>query len=154
MSSVFNLFTNKQNKKMKNSLKLIAISLFTLACNDGSKGEVEKLEAEVMAIHDEIMPKMGDIMSLKEDLNANLKLVDSTATNYSKLKQETDSLSYLLTDADNGMMDWMDEYNADTLAAISSEDAAKYLLEQKTKINSVKEITLKNIDAVKKYLKK
>jgi hypothetical protein len=139
---------------MKKSLKLIAISLFAFACSDSSKGEVEKLEAEVMAVHDEIMPKMGDIMSLKEDLIANLKKVDSTSTNYPKLKQETDSLSYLLTDADNGMMDWMDEYNADTLAAISSEEGAKYLLKQKTKINSVKEVTLKNIDAVKKYLKK
>lgn len=145
---------------MKNRLKLIvcrtlwAISFFTIACESGSKNELDKLEAEVMAVHDEIMPKMGDIMALKEGLAANLKKTDSTSANYRKIKQETDSLSYLLTDSDNGMMDWMDQYNADTLKAISAEDASKYLLDQKLKINIVKQSTIKNIDVVKAYLKK
>ena len=58
---------------MKNSLKLIVISLFALACESGSNKELDKLESEVMAVHDEIMPKMNDIMTLKDELSANLK---------------------------------------------------------------------------------
>jgi hypothetical protein len=48
----------------------------------------------------------------------------------------------------------MDEYNADTLKAISAEDGEKYLIEQKSKVNSIKEITNRNIEEAKKYLKK
>ncbi len=137
---------------MKNTT-LIFSMLFLASCN-GNNNKLETLQDELMEIHDEVMPKMGEIMSLKEELSNNLKTMDSTTANYKTAKVVSDSLSNLLVEADNGMMDWMDEYNADTLKAISAEDGEKYLLEEKNKINAVKETTLKNIEAVKKYLKK
>ena len=47
--------------------------LFTLllvfACGDTKKSTQEELHDKVMALHDEIMPKMGDIMKYKKQLN-------------------------------------------------------------------------------------
>lgn len=137
---------------MKKSIIILA-TLF-LSCNGGENQKLEILQDEVMAIHDEVMPKMGEIMSLKEQLNTSLAAIDSTKANYGAIKVASDSLTNLLTEADNNMMDWMDEYNADTLKAISVEDGIKYLMEEKSKIGAVKELTNKNIDAVKQYLKK
>lgn len=135
-------------------MKKLTLLLLTIIFGCTSENKIEVLQDEIMAIHDEIMPKMGEIMNLKNDLATNLKATDSTSANYSTIKLKSDSLAYLLTEADNGMMDWMDEYNADTLKAISVEDGEKYLMEQKNKINSLKEITIKNIESAKKYLKK
>lgn len=133
-------------------LPLFLLTFCLFACSNENR--IETLQDEVMAIHDEVMPKMGEIMNLKDELANNLKALDSTSANYSSIKLKSDSLSYLLTEADNGMMDWMDEYNADTLKAISAEDGEKYLIEQKSKVNSIKEITNRNIEEAKKYLKK
>lgn len=139
---------------MKNTLLIFSLILVTFACGTADQKKVESLENEVMAIHDEVMPKMGEIMNLKDELASNLKKIDSTSADYASVKQVTDSLSYLLTASDNSMMDWMDEYNADTLKSITPAESEKYLLDQKSKIAQIKENTVKNIDAVKKYLNK
>lgn len=137
---------------MKKSI--IILTTLIIGCNNGENQKLEVLQDEVMAIHDVVMPKMGEIMSLKEQLNTSLAANDSTKANYGAVKVASDSLTNLLTEADNKMMDWMDEYNADTLKAISVEDGIKYLMEEKSKITAVKELTDKNIEAVKQYLKK
>ncbi|MES2797030.1 MAG: hypothetical protein V4683_13755 [Bacteroidota bacterium] len=144
---------SKTINKMENSLKYIFLLLVAVGCSSSDQ-KIEKLQDDVMAIHDEVMPKMGEIMNLKDELANNLKAIDSTSANYRNTKAMSDSLSYLLTESDNGMMDWMDEYNPDTLKAINAEDGEKYLTEQKNKINSIKESTIKNIEVVRKYLKK
>ncbi len=138
---------------MKNILICIPILMLCFSCNKSDKN-LKALQDDVMAVHDEIMPKMGEIMDLKDKLATKLEKMDSTAANYMSIKQETDSLNYLLTGSDNNMMDWMDEYNPDTLKALSAEDAEKYLLDQKDKIKKIKEGTYKNIEIVKGYLKK
>lgn len=137
---------------MKKSI--IILTTLIIGCNNGENQKLEVLQDEVMAIHDVVMPKMGEIMSLKEQLNTSLAANDSTKANYGAVKVASDSLTNLLTEADNKMMDWMDEYNADTLKAISVEDGIKYLMDEKSKITAVKELTDKNIEAVKQYLKK
>ncbi len=138
-------------------MKKIFLSIFTAVllfnCNSNSNN-LDKLESDVMAVHDEIMPKMGEIMSLKSKLADKLKATDSTSTNYSQVKAKIDSLNSLLTIADDGMMDWMEQYNADTLKVISAENGANYLKAQKEKIDAVKSITLKNLADVNDFLKK
>jgi hypothetical protein len=141
-----------------NSMKKIWILLTSIAilnsCTQSKKNEVEVLESEVMKIHDEVMPNMGEIMGLKNKLEEKLVALDSTKAGYQGVKQEIDSIAYLLTNADNDMMDWMDEYSADSVKAMQPADAALYLANEKKKINTVKESTLKSIEAAKAYLNK
>jgi DNA repair exonuclease SbcCD ATPase subunit len=138
---------------MKNSIKISILFFIMCACNtQKEEANVDKIEAEVMAIHDEVMPKMGEIMELKSKLADKLKATDSTSNQYKSLKQKTDSLNYLLDKADNGMMDWMNQYKADTLALLSKENGVMYLTDQKAKILEVQEMTKKNLEPVKQYL--
>lgn len=138
---------------MNNIILSFALAIVLLSCNSKAEKEnTSKLNEEVMAVHDEIMPKMSEIMELKSKLTDSLKVVDSTSVQYPILKQKTDSLNRLLDEADNAMMDWMNQYKPDTLETINAEEGAKYLTDQKNKIMIVKDITLKNLEPVKQFL--
>jgi hypothetical protein len=123
-----------------------------ISCTD-KKVQIDALENEVMAIHDEVMPKSEEIMSLKGKIKAKLAAIDSTSAVYKKMKISTDSINYLLDSADNQMMDWMMGYSGDSLKMLSEDKAAAYLLDQKGKIEKVKALTLKNIEQAKAFLK-
>ena len=125
-----------------------------MACSSGDKAEIEKMEADVMAIHDEIMPKMGEIMELKAKLAEKLSKSDSTKAEYLAQKKMSDSLTNMLTDADNSMMDWMEGYDSDSLKTLNKDGAKTYLSNQKSKIEAVKKLTQANIEAAKAYLQK
>jgi LPS export ABC transporter protein LptC len=61
---------------MKNLIMLVAILASFAAC-DKKADKVQELETEVLAIHDEVMPQMDDIMSLKSQLSKKIQSMDS-----------------------------------------------------------------------------
>lgn len=122
---------------------LIFISL--TACDkkvDNQKVMIDK----VIAIHDEVMPKMDEIMSLKSSLDSASKVSPDSI--------KARELSSALEIADNKMMDWMEEYNPDQLKGKSDEEISKYYADEKTKIAGVKDFTNKSIEDAKAFLKK
>lgn len=126
---------------MKQVLVLSWLLAVTLACSTQSKDEsaahgddVAALEANVMALHDSVMPRMSDIMRLKKAVSAKL------ATNVSAAEKERGlAIKTRLESADNAMMDWMHGYNGDTLARLDKAQAAEYLNAEKRKIEQVRE---------------
>lgn len=118
---------------------ILPIFLIT-ACKEKSN-----LEAEVIAIHDEVMPKMGDIHVAKKQLR---KLMGEGTSD--SLKTEILELISDLEKADEGMMDWMDKWD------VPSEEPAMtaYLEKEKIKITKVKEDMLNSIEAANAYLQK
>ena len=52
---------------MKNIILLALISIGFIACTDQA-AELQKLEDEVIKIHDDVMPKMADINRVKRKL--------------------------------------------------------------------------------------
>ncbi|NQZ78835.1 MAG: hypothetical protein HRT61_22375 [Ekhidna sp.] len=123
---------------MKNTF-LLALSLLVLSC--GTKGESKSeegsladLKDEVMAIHDEVMPKMGDLRKTRmmlESIADSLIVVDSIgAVNLRNLASEIDA-------ANEGMMQWMRAYEPDFQG--TEDEVRKYLENQKTLISKVKE---------------
>jgi hypothetical protein len=122
------------------------------------RSAVENLEKEVFAIHDEVMPKMDDIMQLKSQLSNELSAIDSLTTISSNAvllarKDSVLNLSTALEKADAGMMDWMHNYNGDSLQKLPVADAIKYLEAEKIKIESVKQQTLGTITKAQQFLK-
>jgi hypothetical protein len=138
---------------MKKSYLPLFLAGLLSACSGGNQQKVDKLEAEVIAIHDEVMPKMGEIVELKAKLAEQMANQDSTKANYQQYKQKSDSLSNMLTDADNKMMDWMDEYNPDTLKALKPDQALIYLAAEKEKLEKLKTSTINSINAAKANIK-
>lgn len=100
------------------------------------------LEDKVMAIHDEVMPKMSLIHASKKELAMALKAgADST---------QTLQLLDQLNNADDAMMTWMDEYIVpDEKAPL--EERTKYLDQELIRIQDVKTKMLKAIADVEKF---
>ena len=119
---------------------LFAMSGF-IGCNEGNE-EVKKLEDEVMAIHDEVMPKITDLFSAKKELEIALKNGADSITVFSLLKE--------LDGADESMQMWMEEYE---MPDESLDKALKmsYLNEEKSKITKVKESILASIDKTTQF---
>ena len=98
---------------MKNSLNylLIFCSLTLVSCGNNLEETNTALRAEIIGLHDEVMPKMGELMSLEKKALAqadSLSQLDSTAS--TKI-QELTQLAGQLKAANEGMFVWMRQYS-------------------------------------------
>lgn len=100
---------------MKNIVKLLFIAVFGVLAACGKSGKDvpagdpvaentnQVLYGEAMDIHDEVMPKMGTLMSLKRQLKDTLDAPGLTEAQ----KLDIKSRVQLLDSAQKSMMDWM-----------------------------------------------
>ncbi|MGI9547994.1 MAG: hypothetical protein ACR2MM_12190 [Flavobacteriaceae bacterium] len=132
----------------------LVLSLFILSCKEKKKsGEVDsttsKME-EVMAIHDEVMPKMSTIGKLVADLKPK---VDTTATGieYKKAMNE-------LQDAHKSMMDWMQgfgkRFDSDEILNGKALSAQKkeWLMEEEEKVKAMRDQVNSSIENAERLL--
>ncbi|AYQ33181.1 hypothetical protein [Runella sp. SP2] len=129
------------------------------ACSNPQKDQATKLEKEVMMIHDAVMPKMGELISLESAISKRIAQLDSiTQSNPSDTSSQSSlkkafQLSGQLKKADDGMMDWMHQYKGDSLKKLAPEEAIKALTQEKIKIEQVSDDMLKSMEDAQKYLK-
>ncbi|TAG20423.1 MAG: hypothetical protein EAZ32_09415 [Cytophagia bacterium] len=126
------------------------------ACGEDRSG-VEKLEKEVFAIHDEVMPQSGKLLELQEQVSQDIATTDSlfklkATPALEKRKTDGLALSEALKDADSAMMDWMHDYKADSLKTLKVADAMPYLEAEKVKINTVRDKMLQSMNQAQKFL--
>ncbi|MBI0398043.1 hypothetical protein [Cyclobacterium marinum] len=117
------------------SATILLFAAFGYSCKQENK--VEKMKAEVMAVHDEVMPEMGNLMNLKSQLkekSSNLDSLDDSGN-----LEELNLLIQNLEEADEAMMDWMRNYK-DPSGEMNEEQAMEYL---KEKMKSIKEVKQK-----------
>lgn len=118
---------------MKNLLLLTTL-FFLAACGPSQKEELQQLKDEVIAIHDEVMPKMGELRRTRKDL---LLQADSL------METDTDRAAMLTTvadeiaDANESMMEWMRAFEPEFEG--TDEEIRQYLEDQKIAIQEVKE---------------
>ena len=123
-------------------LTTLLIWLVFFSCQSGRNDskEVNKktstvsLRSEILAIHDEVMPKMGELRKTKKNLMIwadSLKKSDSTGA--ATLLITADEIA----SANEGMMDWMRNY--EPAYEGTEEEVLSYLEEQKKSIQRVKE---------------
>lgn len=120
---------------------------------------IDKAEQDMMAVHDEVMPRIDNIMKLKKELNGKLTALDSMqgtpgeTVRIDEQKAQVRQLVRHLTEADSLMMDWMSRYNGDTLKKLTEADALRYLAQQKQLINNAKTKINQSIGQSQAYLK-
>ncbi len=146
-------------KSLKNRfLVLLGVSLLFVACNNNKKHQ-EDLQKSVIAVHDSVMTEMGTLMEKKTEINKMLTHLDSLKSanpNLDTIQVRTDLTKVIaeLASADEGMMNWMHNFNPDYTGK-SHEEVMTYLDEQKVKINSVdgsiKTVILKSDSVIMKY---
>lgn len=117
---------------MKNLTILLIILL--AACGPSKKEELQTLKDEVMAIHDEVMPKIGELRRVRKDLLLQAdSLMETNPERASMLTTTADELG----DASESMMVWMREYEPEFDG--TDEEIEQYLQGQKVAIQKVKE---------------
>ncbi|MDP2526106.1 hypothetical protein [Maribacter dokdonensis] len=138
---------------MKNILYIATIAIFIsfTSCKESKKTETETSKmSEVMAIHDEVMPKMGTLGKLVGQLKP---MADSLGVESVEFKAMKD-----LQEANRSMMDWMqgfgDRFDADEIlnGKDLSDEKKKWLLEEEEKVKQVKENINSSIANAEKIL--
>ncbi|RUA33356.1 MAG: hypothetical protein DSY77_10440 [Bacteroidetes bacterium] len=131
---------------MKTVLKLsFIVAVILLSSCESKEKEVEKLKSETIAIHDEVMPKMDDIMKLKKALKSKQ---DSTNNVNSDQVQE---MILALEESDKAMMNWMRNYDP-RMEGMSDEEKITYLTDQKSSIEEVSKQMKSSISKAESYL--
>jgi predicted nucleic acid-binding Zn-ribbon protein len=123
---------------MKTNIITLAILVTLFACNTNEK-EQEAIITEVIATHDEVMPKLGELEKVARKLSslADSLSADSTQATLIKMLQHQ---SGVIKDANESMMVWMRQYDGEYSKKVESHaDVMKYLNDQLTKINKVRD---------------
>lgn len=152
------------------TILIAASNIIIISCGGGDKkhdhsghntGEpktpADSLYEQVIAGHDEVMPKMGKIRGAQKEAQ---RLIDSIATLPAKaqaeaasLKSKLEELAKDLSYADFAMDKWMTEFDLDS-AKNDIEKRIKYLADEKLKVDKVKEAILNSLAKADSILKK
>lgn len=98
---------------------------------------------QVMDIHDEVMPRMSEIMSLKRSLDEKIK---NTPDLTPEAKKELELKMASLDSAHFLMMDWMHKFQPDSL---KGEELRAYLESEMERVKTVKTAMLDAIEQAK-----
>jgi len=112
------------------------ISFLVLACANPLIEANKEMRAQIIGVHDEVMPKMGELMSLQKKALAkadSLYAQDSTATAQIESMR---TLAGQLDQAYEGMFVWMRQYSLEEEGK-TPEEIKIYLDEQLVKVNQV-----------------
>lgn len=153
---------------MKNTIYIIAIAMLAFAsCKNEVTAEekalatqIENYDAlmtEAMEVHDEIMPKMGELMELKGELLAN----QPESISQESYMEEVSIAAENLKASHDGMMTWMKDYSEkfpygdpspETKEAI--DEKMPVLEKEVEEIKQLRDKTMQAIDDAKALLKK
>ena len=139
---------------MKN-IKLSALIFlsFFLGCTGSRESNQQKLQKgiydEVMAIHDEIMPKMSKIMTLEKDLESLIQ--DSLVQKNPEQIKEIESQIARLKDADEAMMHWMRNFQVNH-EGWPHDSIMSYLSKEKDEVSKVRDQMLDAISGAEELV--
>jgi hypothetical protein len=122
--------------------KYIALSLLLLGCSQAEEKLSEELQAKVLGLHDVLMPKTEQIVSLKTKLDSLTTGADSTHVR--KLISSLDK-------ADKSMMDWMHQFSIDSLGKMDVNTQVIYLKNQYNQLTKLQQLTDSTLNAAQKY---
>ena len=116
----------------------VPLLLLISSCNNKQseqKAEFDKLFAEVMKIHDDVMPETNNLYKLKKYAQDNINVIPDTSI-YIKPLRDVQLNSDM---ADEVMMEWMENFAVPDAA---HEEKMTYLKEELVNIENVRKIML------------
>ncbi|KAA0989290.1 viral A-type inclusion protein [Dyadobacter aurulentus] len=144
---------------MKQILTAITLATVLLGCSTKpGEDKLTSLETEVLAVHDEIMPKMDSIMILKSILSTKIKEIDSldnvglSSNTLAEQRIKAIDINQKLNESDKLMMDWMHAYKGDSAKQLPPEQAVLYFEGERDRILQVKQLTLRSLKEAKTFL--
>lgn len=131
----------------------VAVFFFLSACETDKKESNEILKQEVIAIHDEVMPKMDELKKLKKDILQKSSEMSADSLAMSGEIQRLNAISADLDSAFEGMFVWMRQFKS-SYDEMTQEEIETYLLDQKIKVQEVNDEIKASIAAAKLELEK
>jgi hypothetical protein len=151
----------KKIADMRVLLLLLFWSLSVLACKkasttDSTSGdtpptELQMLEDKVLAIHDEVMPKMKDINDITTQLRAIKSGIKETPEGKLESPDGFEQVMGSLKLAEQGMWDWMKAYS-DTKAKLKEDQLKSFYEKELITVTKVKEDMLSSIEKAQAWL--
>jgi hypothetical protein len=140
----------QSNRKNLCALLLCVLFFFALGCKNANKESETKLNQDIMVVHNEIMPKMGEINRLKRQLG-NYK--DMVSEDNAEMKDSLINTILMLAKMEDSMNDWMGNYkypNPD----ITHEEMVKYLTGQRDTVKLLSDDIYMSIAVANGFLNK
>lgn len=138
------------------------LALFLYSCSGGI--DTKALKNEVLDIHDEVMPKMGELMSLRKKVMTKSETLSADVNHDQNEVYTLDSLAIALESANKGMMTWMNDWSKNAsnfldqddqpIAGVTEAAVLNYLKDEKQRILNVNENFKSTIKAAKEALDK
>jgi anaerobic selenocysteine-containing dehydrogenase len=131
---------------MRKLVYFLVLVVVVAACSNEEKEKKEALLAEVMAAHDEVMPKMGELRQVAKALKTKADSLETVADqDFSAQVSSLREAAKKIEDANEGMMEWMRQFQMpDNESPIA--EVLVYLQEQKEKVEKVKDDMLKSLE--------
>lgn len=145
---------------MRNWILLCLITALGVACKSGgskgdgsevSSGDAAALEEQLMALHDEAMPKLNEINRLTAELNQIRSNVGETPEGKKEYPDGLNQVAEALKLADQAMWDWMKAYS-DTKPTIPADQLSSFYTKELEKIKSVNSGIDDSIEKAKSWL--
>lgn len=140
----------------------LLLALFMYSCD--SSIDTQALKNEVLDVHDEIMPKMGEVMSLRKKILVMSKQTASIDNYDQSVVNSLDSLADALAGANRGMLSWMTDWSNNSsnfldqdgkpIEGVTVEAVVKYLEGEKQRMLKVNEHFDSSISTAKEVLSK
>lgn len=126
---------------MKRTILFLTFAAFVFlsSCGSGGKSEEETLREQVIAIHDEVMPKMGQLKSFEKEALQKAENMESSENGNEAKIEELKALAYDLDQAYDQMFVWMRSYAEGTDKEMSEEELRDFLDEQMISVKEVRD---------------
>jgi hypothetical protein len=118
------------------TLPALLLVLFFTSCEPSLVEQNKEKRAEVIAVHDEVMPKMGTLKNLEKEVQVKIEALEMSENPDSNEIENLKALAFDLNAAYEGMFVWMRQYSIEDEGK-SPEEIKVYLEEQMVKVNEV-----------------
>ena len=141
LASIILTATSCNNDKTKAS---------STATSGALNAENQKIYDDIMTVHDEVMPKMGDLNADKQKLR---DLNDNMGANNIALKDTVLNTILVLSKLEDNMSDWMSNFK--TSDVLNNTDSSHtYLVNQKKLISEMNDDIKKGLEISNSLLKR
>jgi DNA repair protein RadC len=107
----------------------------------------DSLYKSVLALHDEAMPKMGKLMGLQKTAQQQIDSLKALGNaGMAPQIQRLENLKSMLGQAEQGMNDWMTQFDPDPKMATTEERAA-YFADQQAKARQMRDAIFAALDS-------
>ena len=133
---------------MKKLFSILTLILFITACG-GNSFDADAEMNKILDVHDEVMPKIGEVMNMKK------KALEKAGTMEEEAAAELRDLAQRLEEANSSMMSWMREWSGNYTKIMESEDLEaqkEWFAKEMEKVQEVKEKINSSLEEAKKEL--